>query len=161
MCVCFCLGTCVHAYLKVCEHFECVCESRKVGVRGKTCPFDSLTTQCVQQKYWVLVAGLHFRPLRFSKYSFLGIGSRMGVTHVCFFFSWGNRSDWCYFSGNGINENVTYQCVFFRGWTSFKNSKHSVWRLDKTQSANETAEEKCWGQILAHCTLKKYIPLCP
>lgn len=143
MCVCFCLGACVYAYSCVWRAlWMCVCVYVGGLVRGKNLPFDSLTTHCVQQKYWVLVAWLHFFcPQRFLKYNFSGRGSQMGVTHMYFFFSRGNQNDWCYFSGNNIKEkHMKWKChmlsfffFFFRkGWTGFKNSEHSVWLLDKT-----------------------------
>lgn len=121
MCVCSCLGACVYVYLCVCGW---------VGVREKPalwfthhhslCPAEILTFSGTIA--FCLSAELFEIQL---------------FTHMYFFFSWGNQSDWCHFSGNSIKEKpMKWKChilsCFCKGWTGFKNSKHSVWLLDKT-----------------------------
>lgn len=135
------------------------------GVKGKTPPFDSLTTQCGQQKYWVLVAGLHFF------FFFLSV--------EVFFFEAG-KAKWepltCTFSSreeirmidvifqetasekNTWSENVTYYPFFFvflRCELVLKIAHiHFDFRV-KHCELWQNGGRKCWGQILACCRKKK------
>lgn len=159
MCVCFCLGACAYSYSRV-----CVCGWD--GVKGKTPPFDSLTTQCGQQKYWVLVAGLHFFFFFFVRggFFFWGRESQMGATHMHFFFSRGNQNDWCYFSGNSIREkHMKWKCHLLSFFFFFFLKCELVLKIAhihfdfrvKHCELWQNGGRKCWGQILACCRKKK------
>lgn len=141
MCVCFCLGAC--AYLCVCESFKCVW----VSSGEKNLPFDSLTTHCVQQKYWVLLAWLHFFVLWGFWNTTLQAGEAKWESLICTFSSRKEiRMIDAIFQetsskNNTWSKNVTYY-LFLKGWTGFKNSMNSVWLLDKTLWALTKWQEK-------------------
>lgn len=119
---------------------------------GKNLPFDSLTTYCVQQKYWVLAPWLHFfSPL--VRWDF------WNTTFQAMEAKWESLT--CTFSSreeiimidvifqetaskkNTWSENVTYyRIAVLEGGLGFKNSKRSFWRLDKTLRALTKWQQK-------------------
>lgn len=147
-------NVCMFLFKSICVLGVCVCVCGLVF--EKNLLFDSLTTHGVQQKYWVLVAWLHFFcvcPQRGLKYTFSGQEAKWdSLTSFVFFSSKrGYQNDWCDFSGNSIKgKHKTWKCHFF--FFFLKGSQHPVWLLDKTLWALTERDEEMSAQICACCT---------